>query len=70
MDGFQKVINFEESETLPGAETFGGVQEMYDFKIKHFPKTKQKVYGFPMFPERKGIWISNDSERLSENTRF
>ena len=59
IDAFQKVIIFEESETLPGGKTFGGIQKVYVFKNKHFPKTNQKVYEFPMFPEQESIYISN-----------
>ena len=48
IDAFQKVIISEESQTLPGKETFGGVQKVFVFKNKHFPGINQKLYEFPM----------------------
>ena len=47
------MIIFEESATLPGKETFGGVQKVLVFKIKHFPEINQKLYEFPMVLKQK-----------------
>jgi hypothetical protein len=43
---------------------------MYVFTNKHFPKTNQKVYEFPMFLEQESVCISNDSERFSKSIRL
>ena len=64
------MIIFEESETLPGVRTFGGVRKVHVFKNKHFPEINQKVYEFPMFLKQESIWISNDFKWFSKSTRF
>ena len=59
MDAFQKVIIFEDSTTLPGKETFGGVQKVFVLKTNTFRKSirnymnsqwfwNKKVFVFPM----------------------
>ena len=42
IDAFQKVIIFEESETLPGVKTFSGVQKVYVLKTSTFRKSIKK----------------------------
>ncbi len=41
-DAFQKAFIFEESETLPGVETFGGIRKQHGIINKHFPNSVRK----------------------------
>ena len=70
IDAFQKVIIFEESETLPGLKTIGGVQRVYVFENKHFLEINQKVYDFPMLSKQENMWIPNDFRWFPQNACF
>ena len=41
-NAFQEVIIFEESETLPGVETFGGIRKQHEIKKQAFPEFRSK----------------------------
>ena len=41
-NAFQKVIIFEESQTLPGVETFGGIWKQHEIKKQAFPDPRSK----------------------------
>ena len=69
INAFQKVFIFEASATLPGKETFGGIQKVFVFLKQTLSGNQSKLYGFPMFSEQETIWISNDFRWVAENTR-
>ena len=67
IDAFQKVIIFEESETLPGGKTFGGIQKVYVLKTNVFRKSIKKYMDFHGFRNKEMFefpMILDDSQKM------